>query len=560
MFEYIDVCSLGDGDMSVLSMEANLDCPLYTIDGMRPPVRDPVDRTGLKRKCDFGDRFGKWEALACIGDDDDDDDDDGDDWARNNFPNLTDTVAKMEEALDAVACWNEKKKKMGWECTRPVASNADIVDQIASCEYVEGGKFRRQGDCLKSCQTLDTRPDDCTKELDAFLALPLNTPFSKVKVAWRKASLKCHPDKQRGNKDGMACLNYHWDQWRIREGLLEPTRNDRRPEGCPERASLPSLPTSDDEEEGLLTIEGGGFDAVGGVCSLEEEEEEEEYLEEEEDDMDNVICPDDEVMPELDEGANCPPSNELESIDEDPEDMPQAVTEVQAAEEEEEEEEEEDDFPPCFFEEDRVVSLYPPGGSFMVGQEEGQEEGGCILPPGFYEGSLGPPSYRPVTPPPSPESVEDVEEEEGEYDYELDYDEVTVKGEEAEEVEGEYDCELDYDEVTVKGEEEEEIEVDGEAQEEEEEEALEIDGEEVGEEEEEEAQDKGEDPFFDMLPPLPVEADEGDCMDKCKRLQEYMRSRGCAGIVQCRKRPLPRDVQEEKKGKGCFATATARCS
>jgi hypothetical protein len=51
-------------------------------------------------------------------------------------------------------------------------------------------------------------------------------------------------------------------------------------------------------------------------------------------------------------------------------------------------------------------------------------------------------------------------------------------------------------------------------------------------------------------------------MEKCRRLQEYMRGKGCGGIIQCRKRPVPRS-KSEGKGDGpgikCNAKAVARC-
>ena len=63
--------------------------------------------------------------------------------------------------------------------------------------------------------------------------------------------------------------------------------------------------------------------------------------------------------------------------------------------------------------------------------------------------------------------------------------------------------------------------------------------------------------IFDYIPPLIQDKPEAECMEKCRRLQEYMREQGCAGVLQCRKRPRPRQVNEG--GVKCYAKAIARC-
>jgi hypothetical protein len=64
--------------------------------------------------------------------------------------------------------------------------------------------------------------------------------------------------------------------------------------------------------------------------------------------------------------------------------------------------------------------------------------------------------------------------------------------------------------------------------------------------------------IFDIIPELPDEESEDVCIDKCRRLQEYMRQQGCGGIVQCKRRPVARKSAVVKKGK-CFAQAIAKC-
>ena len=83
--------------------------------------------------------------------------------------------------------------------------------------------------------------------------------------------------------------------------------------------------------------------------------------------------------------------------------------------------------------------------------------------------------------------------------------------------------------------------------------------------------DGGADPFdsggafFDNLPIIPCDADEDLCLEKCKRVQEYMRQTGCGGIVQCKRRPKPKPVSgtpggAPPTGSGkCYASAVARC-
>jgi hypothetical protein len=70
--------------------------------------------------------------------------------------------------------------------------------------------------------------------------------------------------------------------------------------------------------------------------------------------------------------------------------------------------------------------------------------------------------------------------------------------------------------------------------------------------------------IFDNIPKLPIDAPESDCMDKCKRLQEYMRKKGCGGVVQCRKRSKPKatgngNADNTGTGTKCYAKAVARC-
>ena len=64
--------------------------------------------------------------------------------------------------------------------------------------------------------------------------------------------------------------------------------------------------------------------------------------------------------------------------------------------------------------------------------------------------------------------------------------------------------------------------------------------------------------IFDIIPPSIQDTPEDECMDKCRRLQDYMRTQGCGGIVQCRKRPVPKQPGEGN-GTKCYAKAVARC-
>jgi hypothetical protein len=76
--------------------------------------------------------------------------------------------------------------------------------------------------------------------------------------------------------------------------------------------------------------------------------------------------------------------------------------------------------------------------------------------------------------------------------------------------------------------------------------------------------EKEEKEIFDYIPELQIDAPEADCMDKCKRLQAYMREKGCGGIVQCRKRPRPKATENgnngNKNGSKCYTKAVAKCS
>jgi hypothetical protein len=61
--------------------------------------------------------------------------------------------------------------------------------------------------------------------------------------------------------------------------------------------------------------------------------------------------------------------------------------------------------------------------------------------------------------------------------------------------------------------------------------------------------------FFDNIN-LPVELPEDECMLKCRKFQEYMRLKGCGGMVHCFKRPVPKDPCDKPTTK-CYAVA--RC-